>query len=361
VKGGTTVNAQTPVPAYAVPAAGAPLERSTIHRRPVGPHDVLIEIKYCGICHTDIHRARHEKDPELFPMVPGHEIAGVVTAVGEVVTRHRVGDRVGVGCLVDSCRTCVNCRSGAEQFCTAGPVQTYSSPDRDGTRTLGGYSTHIVVDENYVLRIPDGLTLAEAAPLLCAGVTLYSPLTRFGAGPGKSVAIIGLGGLGHMGVKIAHAMGATVTVLSRSPDKEKDALRLGADHFHTTPDAAGGLGDATPEGQYDLMISTVAANLDLDAHLSLLATGGTLVNVGAPPHPSSLTLFSLMAGRKTLAGSLIGGITETQATLDFCAHHRLGAEVEVITADQINDAYERVLSSDVRYRFVIDASIISAG
>ncbi|MET9508571.1 NAD(P)-dependent alcohol dehydrogenase [Streptomyces flavidovirens] len=353
------MNAQTvtSVPAYAVPAAGAPLERATIPRRPVGEHDVLIEIKYTGICHTDIHRAGDETGG-IFPMVPGHEIAGVVTAVGSGVTRHRTGDRVGVGCMVDSCRECDNCRAGLEQFCANGAVETYNSTGRDSGPTYGGYSTHIVVDENYVLRIPEAISLDEAAPLLCAGVTLYSPLTHWNAGPGKNVAIVGLGGLGHMGVKIAHAMGAEVTVLSRSLRKKDDGMRLGADHFYATSDPA------TFEqlaGGFDLIVNTVSANLDLDAYLSLLKTNGTLVNVGAPPAPSRVTMFSLMGGRKTLAGSLIGGIAETQEMLDFCAAHGLGSDIEVISGEQINEAYERVLAADVRYRFVIDASTIPAG
>ncbi|MEV7399672.1 NAD(P)-dependent alcohol dehydrogenase [Streptomyces sp. NPDC091267] len=346
------------VPAYLVPAAGAPLERGTIPRRPVGEHDVLIEIKYTGICHTDIHRARDDMGGGVFPMVPGHEIAGLVTAVGPGVTRYRTGDRVGVGCMVDSCRECGNCRAGLEQFCANGAVETYNSTGRDGDPTYGGYATHIVVDENFVLRVPEGIPLDEAAPLLCAGITLYSPLTHWAAGPGRKVAVVGLGGLGHMGVKIARALGAEVTVLSRSLSKKDDGERLGADHFHATSDPA------TFEqlaGRFDLIISTVSANLDLDAYLALLRTDGTLVNVGAPPAPSSVMLFSLMGGRKTLAGSLIGGIAETQEMLDFCAEHRLGPDIEVISGEQLNEAYERVLASDVRYRFVLDASTIPAG
>ncbi|WP_329384281.1 NAD(P)-dependent alcohol dehydrogenase [Streptomyces sp. NBC_01351] len=352
-----TAQTVTSVPAYLVPAAGSRLERGTIPRRPVGEHDVLIEIKYTGICHTDIHRARDDMGGGVFPMVPGHEIAGVVTAVGPGVTQHRTGDRVGVGCMVDSCRNCDNCRGGQEQFCANGAVETYNSPGPDGGPTYGGYSTHIVVDENFVLRIPEGIPLAEAAPLLCAGITLYSPLVHWNAGPGKKVAVVGLGGLGHMGVKIAHAMGAEVTVLSRTLGKKDDGERLGADHFHATSDPA------TFErlaGAFDLIISTVSANLELDAYLSLLRTNGTLVNVGAPSAPSSVMLFSLMAGRKTLAGSLIGGIAETQEMLDFCAEHDLGPDIEVVSGEQINEAYERVLTSDVRYRFVIDASTIPA-
>ncbi|MFD3665893.1 NAD(P)-dependent alcohol dehydrogenase [Streptomyces sp. NPDC058659] len=345
----------TTVPAYAAPAANAPLERTTVPRRPVGEHDVLIEIAYAGICHSDIHQARDGWGEGIFPMVPGHEIAGIVAEVGSGVTKHRVGDRVGVGCFVDSCRECDYCKQGLEQYCTQGGTGTYNALDKNGEPTYGGYSTHIVVDENYTLRIPEGLALDEAAPLLCAGITLYSPLAHWQAGPGKKVAIVGLGGLGHMGVKIAHALGAEVTVLSQSLKKQEDGLKLGADHYYATSD---------PEtftklaGTFDLIISTVSAPLDFGAYLSLVKTDGALVNVGAPEEPVALNLFSLIGGRKTLAGSMIGGIAETQEMLDFCAAHGLGAEIEVIGAERINEAYERVLASDVRYRFVIDASTI---
>ncbi|MFD3533936.1 NAD(P)-dependent alcohol dehydrogenase [Streptomyces sp. NPDC058664] len=345
----------TTVPAYAAPAANAPLERTTVPRRAVGEHDVLIEIKYAGICHSDIHQARDGWGEGIFPMVPGHEIAGIVTETGPGVTRHKVGDRVGVGCFVDSCRECAYCEQGLEQYCTQGGTGTYNALDKNGEPTYGGYSSHIVVDENYTLRIPEGIALDEAAPLLCAGITLYSPLAHWQAGPGKKVAIVGLGGLGHMGVKIAHALGAEVTVLSQSLKKQEDGLKLGADHFYATSD---------PEtftklaGSFDLIISTVSAPLDFGAYLSLVKTDGALVNVGAPEEPVALNLFSLIGGRKTLAGSMIGGIAETQEMLDFCAAHGLGAEIEVIDADRINEAYERVIASDVRYRFVIDASTI---
>ncbi|MDV9192047.1 NAD(P)-dependent alcohol dehydrogenase [Streptomyces sp. SR27] len=345
----------TTVPAYAAPAANAPLERTTVPRRAVGEHDVLIDIKYAGICHSDIHQARDGWGKGIFPMVPGHEIAGIVAEAGPGVTKFKVGDRVGVGCFVDSCRACDHCAQGLEQYCTQGGTSTYNALDKNGEPTYGGYSTHIVVDENYTLRIPEGIGLDEAAPLLCAGVTLYSPLAHWQAGPGKKVAIVGLGGLGHMGVKIAHALGAEVTVLSQSLRKQEDGLKLGADHFHATGD---------PEtfkklaGTFDLVISTVSAPLDFDAYLSLVKTDGALVNVGAPEEPVKIGLFSLIGGRKTLAGSMIGGIAETQEMLDFCATHGLGAEIELIRADQINEAYERVITSDVRYRFVIDTSTI---
>ncbi|WP_327163902.1 NAD(P)-dependent alcohol dehydrogenase [Streptomyces zaomyceticus] len=349
-----TTNVST-VPAYAAPAANAPLERTTVPRRPVGEHDILIDIKYSGICHSDIHQARDGWGEGIFPMVPGHEIAGIVAEVGPGVTKFQVGDRVGVGCFVDSCRECEYCAQGLEQYCARGMTGTYNALDENGEPTYGGYSSHIVVDENYTLRIPEGIDLDEAAPLLCAGITLYSPLAHWEAGPGKKVAIVGLGGLGHMGVKIAHAMGAEVTVLSQSLKKQEDGLKLGADHYYATSDPATFTELA---GSFDLVISTVSAPLDFNAYLGLVRTGGALVNVGAPEEPVSLSLFSLIGGRKTLAGSMIGGIAETQEMLDFCAAHGLGAEIEVIRGEQINEAYERVLASDVRYRFVIDASTI---
>ncbi|AXK33845.1 NAD(P)-dependent alcohol dehydrogenase [Streptomyces armeniacus] len=344
--------------AYAAPAPKAPLEPTTVPRRAVGEHDVLIDIKYAGICHSDIHQVDEDWGQSIFPMVPGHEIAGVVSEVGPGVTRYAVGDRVGVGCFVDSCRECDNCRAGLQQYCTGGGmIATYNGTGVDGEPTYGGYSTHIVVDEQYTLRIPDGLALDQAAPLLCAGITVYSPLAHWKAGPGKRVAIVGMGGLGHMGVKLAHAMGAEVTVLSQSLRKRDDGLRLGADHFHATADPA------TFEelaGSLDLIVNTVSAHLDLDAYLGLLRNDGTMVNVGAPEQPQSVGTFSLLAGRKSLAGSAIGGIPETQEMLDLCAREGIGAEIEVIAADQINEAYRRVLAGDVRYRFVIDASTLAA-
>jgi uncharacterized zinc-type alcohol dehydrogenase-like protein len=345
----------TTVAAYAAPAAKAPLERTTIERREVGEFDVLIDIKFAGICHSDIHQAREGWGEAIFPMVPGHEIAGIVSEVGSGVTKYRVGDRVGVGCLVDSCRECENCKAGLEQYCTGGVVGTYNAVGKDGEPTYGGYSQKVVVDENFVVRIPDGLSLDVAAPLLCAGITTYSPLRHWNAGPGKKVAILGMGGLGHMGVKIAHALGAEVTVLSQSLRKKDDGLKLGADHYYATSDPK------TFEelrGTFDLILSTVSAPLNLDQFLSLLRTDGAFVNVGAPEEPVALNLFSVIGGRKTLAGSGIGGIQETQEMLDFCAEHGLGAEIELIAASEINEAYERVLNSDVRYRFVIDTATI---
>jgi uncharacterized zinc-type alcohol dehydrogenase-like protein len=343
----------TIVKAYAAPSATEPLAPTTIERRDVGPHDVRIDIKYAGICHSDIHTARSEWGPTTYPIVVGHEIAGIVAEVGAEVTKYAVGDRVGVGCMVDSCGECKYCTAGEEQFCAKGNVGTYASVGKDGRPTQGGYSQSIVVTERFVVRIPDSLELDVAAPLLCAGITTYSPLRHWQAGPGKKVAVVGLGGLGHVAVKLAHAMGADVTVLSQSLKKQEDGLRLGADHYYATsdPDTFTELADS-----FDLIINTVSASLDLDAYLSLLAVDGTMVNVGAPEKPLSLQVFSLIMKRRSYAGSPIGGIRETQEMLDFCAEHGIGAEIETIPADKINEAYERVVNSDVRYRFVIDAA-----
>ncbi|WP_370552619.1 NAD(P)-dependent alcohol dehydrogenase [Conexibacter sp. CPCC 206217] len=344
------------VNAYAATAATDPLAPATIDRRDVGPHDVLIEIKYAGICHSDIHTVRGEWGPASYPLVPGHEIAGIVAEVGSAVTKHAVGERVGVGCMVDSCRECDNCRKGEEQYCIPGNILTYAGIGRDGQVTQGGYSTHIVVTEDFVVKIPEGIPLDAAAPLLCAGITTYSPLRHWGAGPGRHVAVVGLGGLGHMAVKIAHAMGAEVTVLSQSLKKQDDGLRLGADHYYATSD---------PEtfralaGTFDLIVNTVSAAVDLNAFVSLLALDGALVNVGAPPEPMAINAFSLILRRRSFAGSNIGGIRETQEMLDFCAEHGIGSEIELIGADQINEAWERVLASDVRYRFVIDTATLT--
>ncbi|GAA5199684.1 NAD(P)-dependent alcohol dehydrogenase [Arthrobacter gyeryongensis] len=343
------------VNAYAAPSASEALVPTTIERRDVGAHDVLIEIKYAGICHSDIHTVRGDWGPQSYPLAPGHEIAGIITEIGPEVTSHKVGDRVGVGCMVNSCRECENCRKGEEQYCLKGMTGTYGAIDRDGTITQGGYSTHVVVTEDFVVRIPEGIELDAAAPLLCAGITTYSPLRHWGAGPGKKVGVVGLGGLGHMAVKLAHAMGADVTVLSQSLKKMEDGLRLGADQYFATSEPA------TFEelaGTFDLIINTVSAPIDISSYLQLLALDGSLVNVGAPAEPLPVNVFSLITGRRSFAGSAIGGIRETQEMLDFCAEHGLGAEIEVIPADKINDAYERVLASDVRYRFVIDASTL---
>lgn len=343
------------VKAYAAPSAAEDLVATTIERRDVGPHDVLIEIKFAGICHSDIHTVSGDWGPQQYPLVPGHEIAGIVAEIGSEVTKHKVGDRVGVGCLVNSCRECANCLAGEEQYCLNGMVGTYGAVDRDGTITQGGYSTHVVVTEDFVLSIPEGIELDVAAPLLCAGITTYSPLRHWGAGPGKKVAVVGLGGLGHMAVKLAHALGAEVTVLSQTLKKQEDGLRLGADRYFATSDPA------TFEqlaGTFDLIINTVSASIDISSYLQLLRLEGALVNVGAPAEPLPVNAFALISGRRSFAGSMIGGIRETQEMLDFCAEHHLGADIEVIPAEKINEAYQRVLASDVRYRFVIDTSTL---
>ncbi|MHC6177765.1 NAD(P)-dependent alcohol dehydrogenase [Glutamicibacter sp. X7] len=344
------------VNAYAAPAAGADLIPTKIERRAVGPKDVLIEIKFAGICHSDIHTVRGDWGDQRYPLAPGHEIAGIVSAVGDEVTKHAVGDRVGVGCMVNSCGNCTNCLAGDEQYCSQGMVGTYGATDRDGTITQGGYSTHVVVTEDFVLKIPEGIELDVAAPLLCAGITTFSPLQNWGAGPGKKVAVVGLGGLGHMAVKIAHAMGAEVTVLSQSLKKREDGLRLGADHYYATSDENT---FADLAGSLDLIINTVSAPIDVSAYLGLLTVGGAMVNVGAPAEPLPVHAMALIGGRRSFAGSMIGGIAQTQQMLDFCAEHGIGADIEVIEAAKINEAYERVLASDVRYRFVIDTATLN--
>ncbi|MHA7208481.1 NAD(P)-dependent alcohol dehydrogenase [Arthrobacter sp. MDT1-65] len=343
------------VQAYAAPSATDPLVPTTIERRDVGPTDVLIKIAYAGICHSDIHTVRGEWGPQQYPLTVGHEIVGVVEEAGAEVTRHKVGDRVGVGCMVNSCRECANCRQGEEQYCLNGNIGTYAGVDRDGTITQGGYSTHIVVVEDFVLSVPESIPYEAAAPLLCAGITTYSPLSHWNAGPGKKVAVVGLGGLGHMAVKIASAMGAEVTVLSQSLSKQDDGKRFGAEHYYATsdPDTFKQLASS-----FDLIINTVSAKIDLDAYLSLLRLDGTMVNVGAPADALPLHVFTLFNQRRSFAGSGIGGIRETQEMLDFCAEHGIAPEIEVIAADAINEAYERVLSSDVRYRFVIDTATL---
>ena len=338
-------------PAYAAAFAKAPLAPFSIERREPGPHDVLIDILYCGVCHSDIHQARGEWGGEIFPMVPGHEIVGKVVKVGSEVRNWKVGETVGVGCFVDSCRECEACKAGDEQYCERGANFTYNGRERDGkTPTYGGYSTRITVDEAYVLRIPKGIPLDGAAPLLCAGITTYSPMVHFGVKAGDTLAVVGLGGLGHMGVKIAKALGAKVTVLSHSPGKREGALRLGADDFIATRDAAVFQKNA---GRFDFILDTVSAQHDYNAYLQLLRRNGTMVLVGLPD-PTPLAAFPLIVGRKRLAGSMIGGIRETQEMLDFCAQHGLPSDVEVIPIQQINEAYERTVKGEVRYRFVID-------
>jgi len=344
---------------YAAVAAKATLAPYSFERREMRENDVVIEIKYCGICHSDIHQARDEwseyQEESIFPMVPGHEIAGVVSAVGSKVTKHKVGDKVGVGCFVDSCRTCAECKSGLEQYCSVRTVWTYNARDHEGSPTYGGYSDRIVVDENYVLRMPENLPLEACAPLLCAGITLYSPLRHWKAGPGKKVAIVGLGGLGHMGVKLAHALGTEVTVLSQSLKKQADGKRLGADHFYATSD---------PEtftklaNSFDLILNTVSAQMDWSQYMSLLRLDGTMVVVGLPEKHIPINAFALTANRRSLAGSQIGGIGETQEMLDFCSKHGIACDVEVVSIQKVNEAYERVLKSDVRYRFVIDMATL---
>ncbi len=340
--------------AYAAQSAKAPLAPFSLERREPRAHDVLIDILYCGVCHSDIHQARDEwGGGAIFPMVPGHEIVGRVAKTGSAVTKFKVGDAVGVGCFVDSCRDCAPCRSGEEQYCDHGMVSTYNARERDGAPTYGGYSTAITVDENYVLRIPESLPLDRAAPLLCAGITTYSPLRHYGVKPGDKVAVVGLGGLGHMGVKLAKAMGAEVTVLSTSPSKRDDALALGATHFAATSDKSTFKELA---GRFDFILDTVSAPHDYNAYLGLLKLDGTMVLVGVPEAPTPLAAFPLIMRRRKLGGSLIGGIRETQEMLDFCAQHHVASDIEVIPVQKINEAYERMIKGDVRYRFVIDTA-----
>ncbi|ALG88934.1 MULTISPECIES: NAD(P)-dependent alcohol dehydrogenase [Actibacterium] len=345
---------------YAATAADAPLGPFSFTRREPGPTDVAIDILYCGVCHSDLHTARNEWGNTLYPCLPGHEIVGRVTAVGKDVTRFKVGDVAAVGCMVDSCQECESCREGLEQFCDKGLVGTYNSPDAIlGGHTFGGYSSHIVVTEEFVLRVPDNLDLAATAPLLCAGITTYSPLRHWGAGPGKKVGVVGLGGLGHMAVKLAHAMGAEVVLFTTSPSKVEDGQRLGAHDvvLSTDPDAMAAHGSSL-----DLIIDAVAAPHDINAYLALLKRDATLVQVGVPDQPLPVSVFSLIGKRRSFAGSLIGGIAETQEMLDFCGAHDITADIEMIPIQKIEEAYARMLKSDVKYRFVIDmASLAEAG
>ncbi len=339
--------------AYAAMSPTTPLQPWTFDRREPGDKDVRIEVAFCGICHSDLHTVRNEWGPAAFPIVPGHEIAGRVIAVGKKVRGFKAGDLAGVGCMVNSCRKCENCRDGLEQHCSGGLSFTYNSLDKDGTPTQGGYSSHIVVDESFVLRLGAGQPLERVAPLLCAGITTYSPLKRFGTKKGSRVGVLGLGGLGHMGVKLAAAMGAEVVVLSGSAAKKADAQRLGAHDFVLTSDAAAMAKNA---GRLDLIVDTVSGTHDIGAALGLLKTAGTLALVGASPKPLELPAFPLIIGRRAVAGSLIGGIAETQEMLDFCAKRKVFADVEVIAPREINTAYERLEKGDVRYRFSIDLS-----
>jgi uncharacterized zinc-type alcohol dehydrogenase-like protein len=342
------------VNAYAAPSATEPLVKTTIERRDVGPKDVMIDIAYAGICHSDIHTVRGEWGEIQYPQVVGHEIVGTVSEVGSEVTKHKVGDRVGVGCMVNSCGECEYCKRGDEQYCAKGNVGTYTGVDpADGSITQGGYSQAVVVTEDFVLRVPESLDYDKVAPLLCAGITLYSPLHHWGVTEGTKVAIVGMGGLGHMGVKIAAALGADVTVLSQTTSKKEDSLRFGAKAHYATSDEQTFTDLAN---SFDLIINTVSAKVDMGAYLGLLAVDGTLVNVGAPSEPLEVPAFALIPARRSWAGSAIGGIRETQEMLDFCAEHGIVPETELIDADQINEAYDRVLKSDVRYRFVIDAA-----
>ena len=336
---------------YAAMAARAPLQPFAFERREVGPRDVLLRISHCGICHSDIHMARNEWGDSVFPMVPGHEIVGTIGQVGSAVKLFRVGDRVGVGCFIDSCRTCSACREGLEQYCDAGMVLTYSSHDKSGSLTQGGYSTQIVVDERYVLKMPSALSPAGSAPLLCAGITTYSPLRHWGIGKYHKVAVLGLGGLGHMAVKIAHAMGTEVTVFSTSEAKRGDAKRLGASDFVVATDP----NHLTKfRRHFDFVLDTVSALHDYNTYIHLLKTDGTMILVGVPEHPAPLEAFPLIMHRRRIAGSVIGGIRETQEMLDFCATHGIESDVEVIPIQQVNEAYDRVVRGDVRFRFVID-------
>ena len=339
-------------------APDAPLEKTTIHRRDTGPLDVLIEIEFAGICHSDIHHARSEWGRTVYPTTPGHEIVGIVREVGSEVSRHSVGDRVGVGCMVGACHDCAACEAGQEQECRQA-VMTYGSPlpegDPEGPVTNGGYSTHIVVEEKMVVSVPEALDPAAAAPLLCAGITMFSPLRQWSVGPGTKVAIIGMGGLGHVGVQLAVAMGAEVTVLSQTTSKRDDSLKFGAVEHYATAGEEGTQTLKNLRGTFDLILNTVSAPLPLDRFMGTLKPRGVFVEIGIPSEAMSVRAGSVTGGRKILTGSMIGGIPETQEMLDFCAEHGITAQIELISADKINDAYDRVVSSDVRYRFVIDA------
>jgi uncharacterized zinc-type alcohol dehydrogenase-like protein len=348
--------------AYAAQSATSPLGPHSVERRTPTPTDVAIEILFCGVCHSDLHQARdewHAVMPTVYPVVPGHEIVGRVTAVGSGVTKVKPGDLAAVGCMVDSCRECSQCKRGLEQFCENGATLTYNGPDKHtGGVTYGGYSENIVVDEGFTLKVPDNLDLAATAPLLCAGITTYSPLRHWKVGPGQKVGIVGLGGLGHMGVKFAHALGAHTVLFTTSPNKVEDAKRLGADEVIISKDAAQMQQHA---GSFDFILDCVSAEHDLNAYIALLKVEGNLVLVGAPEKPSPVASFGLIFGRKNISGSAIGGIAETQEMLDFCSKHNITCDIEKISIDQINEAYDRLLKSDVKYRFVIDMASLKQG
>lgn len=339
---------------YAATAKSAPLTAFEFDRRELRSNDVAFDIAYAGICHSDIHQVREEWGPSIFPMVPGHEIVGTVTSIGSAVTKFQIGDLVGVGVFVDSCGECEECSRGLQNYCANGMTGTYNGYERDGTTVAyGGYSNKFVVDANYAVKVPANLDLTGVAPLMCAGITLYSPLKHWQAGPGKKVGIIGLGGLGHMGLKFAKALGAHTTVFSHSPSKESDARNMGADDFVVTNDPTT---LASLPANFDLILNTVSADLNLEEYLRLLKIDATLVVIGLPGKPYSVGAGTLLSKRRSLAGSMIGGMPELQEMIDFCGRHNILSEVEVIKADYINEAYERTVASDVKYRFVIDAS-----
>lgn len=339
---------------YAALSAKSDLTSFEFQRRTLGEHDVALDIAYAGICHSDIHQVAEEWGPAIFPMVPGHEIAGVVSSIGAKVTKFKVGDKIGVGVFVDSCRVCASCQKGLQQYCVEGMTGTYNGLERDGvTVAMGGYSNNFVINEDYAVHIPDNLPMDGVAPLLCAGITLYSPIRHWNVKPGMKVAVMGLGGLGHMGVKFAVAMGAEVTVLSHSPSKQDDAIAMGAHHSISTKNAENLLPLVK---SFDLILNTVSAELDINDYLNLLKLDGTLVVIGLPGKPYAVHAGTLLNGRRSLSGSMIGGIPEMQEMLDFCAKHQIVSDVEVIKADYINEAYKRTVASDVKYRFVIDAS-----
>ena len=338
--------------AFGTDAALNPISHTEINRRVVTPHDIEIDILFCGVCHSDLHVARNEWNFTVYPCVPGHEIVGKIIKVGDHVTKFKVGDTVGVGCMVDSCRVCEYCKEGVEQFCEEGNIQTYNSPDKHlGNHTFGGYSEKIVVNENYVLRIPENLDLASTAPLLCAGITTYSPLRHWNVGPGKKVGIVGIGGLGHMGIKIAKAMGAHVVAFTTSKSKFDEAIRLGADEAVLSTDQEQMV---KFNGKLHFVLDAVSAQHDINAYLNLLRVDGSLALVGAPEHPLPVAAFSVIMGRKSFAGSMIGGIAETQEMLDFCGEHNITADIEMIDIQEINEAYEKLQKGEVKYRFVID-------